>query len=107
VQIVRSQRVIAELLATVFTVRDYIVVGIAVVVAATLLVAVLVFYLSLRLRSGERFTLARIGASRWQVGALMATEIVSVLLLSALFAAVLTLVTREFGMALLEGVLLS
>ena len=56
VLIVRSQRVIAELLDTVFTVRDYVVVGIVVVAFATALVALLVFYLSLRLRRGERLS---------------------------------------------------
>ena len=49
-------------------------VGVAVVAVATATVALLVFYLSLRLRKRERHTLARIGASRVQVQALMATE---------------------------------
>lgn len=105
-QIVRSQRVISELLATVFTVRDYIFVGIAVVAAATTIIALLVFFLSLRLRQGERFTLARIGASRGQVLALMATEIVSVMLVSALFTGVLILATERYGIQLLQQLLL-
>jgi putative ABC transport system permease protein len=106
VQIVRSQRVIGELLDTLFTVRDYIVVGIAIVALATATVALLVFYLSLRLRKGERFTLARIGASRWQIQTLMAAEVVFVLLLSAVLSALLIALTRQYGMALLQQLLM-
>jgi putative ABC transport system permease protein len=107
VQIVRSRRVIAELLDTVFTVRDYIFVGIAAVAMATAVVAMLVFYLSLRLRKAERYTLARIGASRLQIHALMATEVVTVLFLSALFATALVVLTRHYGIALMQQLLLN
>jgi putative ABC transport system permease protein len=107
VQIVRSRRVIGELLDTLFTVRDYIVVGIAIVAVATATVALLVFYLSLQLRQGERFTLARIGASRMQVQALMATEVICVLLLSTCLSAVLIILTRQYGMAVLQQLLLT
>lgn len=106
-QIVRSTRVIGELLDTLFTVRDYIVVGIAIVAIATATIAVLVFFLSLRLRQGERFTLARIGASRWQIHLLMATEIITVVLLSSFFAGLLILVTQQFGIQLLQQLLLT
>jgi putative ABC transport system permease protein len=104
--IVRSQRVIAELLDTVFTVRDYVVVGIVVVALATAVVAMLVFYLSLRLRKGERYTLERIGAGRAQILFLMAVEISFVLLLSAALTALLVSLTERYGMALLQGLLL-
>jgi len=106
-QIVRSQKTISELLDTVFTVRDYIVVGIALVAIATAIVAVLVFYLSLRLRKGERHTLSRIGASQLQVQALMATEIITVLLLSALLSGLLVVITRQYGMMLIQQLLLN
>ncbi len=106
-QIVRSQRVVGELLDTVFTVRDTIVVGIAVVALATATIALLVFYLSLRLRRGERFTLARIGASRLQIQALMATEVIAVLSMSAVLSAVLIALTQRYGMALLQQFLLT
>ncbi len=104
--IVRSQRVIAELLDTVFTVRDYIVVGVVVVALATAIVALLVFSLSLRLRKGERYTLERIGASRAQIRFLMATEIIFVLMLSAVLTAVLVVLTERYGVALMQGLLL-
>lgn len=107
VQIVRSSRVIGELLDTVFSVRDYIVVGIAIVAVATATIAILVFYLSLQLRRGERFTLARIGASRLQVQTLMATEVIFVLLLSVLLSSALIALTQRYGMALLQQILLT
>lgn len=103
----RSRKVIGELLDTVFTVRDYIVVGVALVAAATAIVAVLVFYLSLRLRQGERHTLSRIGASQLQVQALMATEIITVLLLSAVLSTVLVIITRQYGINLIQQLLLN
>jgi putative ABC transport system permease protein len=105
VQIVRSQRVIDELLNTVFTVRDYIVVGIAMIAIATAIVASLVFYLSLQSRRGERYTLARIGASQLQVQSLMATEIITVLLLSAVLTSLLVIVTRHYGITLMQELL--
>jgi len=107
VQIVRSQRVIGELLNTVFTVRDYIVVGVALVAIATAIVALLVFYLSLQSRDGERYTLARIGAGRFQVRVLMAAEIVTVLVVSAVLTSLLVLATRRYGMALMQELLLT
>ena len=107
VQIVRSQRVVSELLDTVFTVRDYIVVGIALVAIATGTVALLVFYLSLRLRRGERFTLARIGASNLQIQILMATEVLVVALISLVLASLLMLLTRQFGLALMQQLLVT
>ena len=106
VQIVRSHRVIAELLDTVFTVRDYIVVGIALIAIATAIVALLVFYLSLRLRKGERYTLARIGASSLQVYTLMATEIIAVLLLSSVLSAILMVITNHYGITLMQQLLM-
>jgi len=106
VQIVRSHRVIAELLDTVFTVRDYIVVGIALIAIATASVALLVFYLSLRLRKGERYTLARIGASSLQVYTLMATEIIAVLLLSSVLSAILMVITNHYGITLMQQLLM-
>ena len=107
VQIVRSRRVISELLETVFTVRDYIVVAIGIVAVATVIVAILVFYLSLQLRQGERFTLARIGASRLQIYGLMAAEVICVLLFSALFSTLLILLTRHYGMTVLQQLLIT
>ena len=87
--------------------RDYVGVGSALEAVATGTVAILVFYLSLRLRRGERFTLARIGASRLQIVTLMATEVVVVLSLSLVLSLLLTLLTQQFGLSLMHQLLLS
>ena len=107
IQIVRSRKVIGELLDTVFTVRDYIVAGIYIIAFSTAAIALLVFYLSLQLRQAERFTLSHIGAGRMQIYYLMATEVITVLLISAGLSAVLTLGTQHFGIQLLQSLLLT
>ena len=81
--------------------------GIAVVAAATATIALLVFFLSLRLRQGERFTLARIGASQLQIIGLMATEVIAVVLLSAVLSTLLIVATEQYGMQLLQQLLLN
>lgn len=64
-------------------------------------------YLPLRLRRGERLTLARIGASQTKIQGVMATEIVVVIAMSVLLSALLTLLTHQFGLALMQQLLLS
>ncbi|MGF1759519.1 hypothetical protein L4D76_16550 [Photobacterium sagamiensis] len=101
-QIVRSQIVMQELLDTVFTVRNYVVIAVTVIGGATLLVAALVFMLSMRLRRNEVESLTRIGASRGQLTVLLAAEIVVVIVASALLAAVLVVCSQQFGVVLLQ-----
>jgi putative ABC transport system permease protein len=105
-QILRAPRVIDGLMETLFQVRSYVIGGISLIAIATGLVAILVFNLSLQLRQGERQTLAKIGASRWQIGTLMAAELLVVLVASLLLAGLLILLTREYGMLLLQHLLL-
>jgi putative ABC transport system permease protein len=105
-QILRAPRVISGLMETLFQVRSYVIGGIGLIAIATALVAVLVFNLSLQLRHSERQTLAKIGASRWQIGTLMAAELLAVLVASLLLAGLLMLLTREYGMLLLQQLLL-
>jgi len=97
VQIVRPVSVMDELLATVLTVQKFVVAGAAILGLATLATASLVFWLSLRLRRREIETLFKIGGSRLSVGAVMASEIVAVLVTGFLLAGGLTLLTRAFG----------
>jgi ABC-type antimicrobial peptide transport system permease subunit len=58
--------------------------------------------LSQQLRKGEFQTLLRIGASRSYVSVLIASEIGFVFFISALLAAVLTLITRYYAMQMLQ-----
>ena len=96
-QIVRPDEVMGELLNTILTVESFIVAGAVLVGIATAATVALVFMLSLRLRRRERDTMYKIGGSRAVVGFVMASEIVAVLVLSIAIAAVLTLLTSEFG----------
>ena len=97
VQIVRPATVMDELLDTILTVQRFVIAGAVIVGLATLASAVLVFMLSLRLRRREIETLFKIGGSRLSVAAIMASEIVVVLLSGVVLASVLTGVTSQFG----------
>ena len=69
---------------------------------STLMTAVLVFMLSLRLRKREIETMHRIGgAKHWVIG-LLGTEIAVVLLLGVGLAGVLTLLVSRFGEQLIR-----
>ena len=63
VLVVRPAEVMDELLATVFTVRQYVLAAVALVGIATLATIALVFMLSIRLRRAEIRTMTRIGAA--------------------------------------------
>jgi len=96
-QIVRPTDVIAELLGTVFTVRQFVVFAVAVVGIATRATTILVFLLSLRLRRRERLTLFKIGAARPAVNAILLAEVIGVIVVSGVLATGLTLATRAYG----------
>jgi putative ABC transport system permease protein len=102
-QIVRPTEVMDELLATILTIRSFVVAGLVVVGAATLATAVLVFSLSLRLRRREIDTLVKIGGSRARVAGVLVTEIVAVLVTAGFAATSLTLLTRLYGPTLVRA----
>ena len=93
VQIVRPKHVIDDLLRTVLTVRQYVLVAVAIVAMATMAGMALVFLLSLQLRRREMETIAKIGGTRTRLVALVATEVLGVIAISAFFAVLLSLVT--------------
>jgi putative ABC transport system permease protein len=88
-QLIRPRAVIEELLATVFTVQAFVLLIFSLVGVATLITAVLVFILSIRLRAREFLTLQRMGAARSSVFVMMGSETVFVLLISVLITVVL------------------
>lgn len=101
-QLVVPGKVLDDLLATVFAVQNYVILGLAILSLATVAVITLVFLLSQQLRKGEFQTLLRIGASRGYIAVLVASEIGFVFLISALLATALTLVTRFYAMQILQ-----
>jgi putative ABC transport system permease protein len=96
-QIVVPARVMDELLDTILTVQQYVVAAVMVIGASTLMTAVLVFMLSLRLRKREIEAMHRIGGSRTRVVGLLCSEVVIVLLAGVTCATVLIGVAGQFG----------
>jgi putative ABC transport system permease protein len=104
-QLVVPGNVLDDLLETVFTVQNYVILGLAILSLATVAVVTLVFLLSQQLRIGEFRTLLRIGASRSYVWMLVISEIGFVFVISAMLAAALTFVTRHYAMQFLQTIL--
>jgi putative ABC transport system permease protein len=104
-QVVRPVTVMDELLGTILTVQTFVTAGAVIVGLATLATAALVFMLSLRLRRREIETMFKIGGSRLNVGALMTSEIVAVLLSGVILAAGLTFLTSQFGSAAIRALI--
>jgi putative ABC transport system permease protein len=104
-QLIVPSSVLNDLLDTVFTVQNYVILGLAMLSLATIAVITLVFLLSQQLRKGEFHTLSRIGASKGFISTLIASEIAFVLAGSLLFAASLTLVVRYYALQILQSFL--
>ena len=106
-QIINPAEVITALLSTVFTVQQFVIAAVAVVGGATVMLAILVFLLSLRLRQRERLTLFKIGGSRGVIAGVMAAEVLTVLIASLLIATVLTALVGAYGTDLIRVFLVS
>jgi putative ABC transport system permease protein len=106
-QIIRPDTVINALLETIFTVQQYVIAAVSVVGGATVMLAILVFMLSLRLRKRERLTLFKIGGSKGVIAGVMAAEVLTVLFASLIFAAALTALIAAYGTDLIRVFLLA
>lgn len=106
-QVVRPDEVIDDLIETIFTVQDYVVVAVLFVGGATIATTVLVFLLSIRLRKREIETLIKIGASRLTVASVLWLEVGLVIAASLLLAAVLTSICSFYAPEALRGLILS
>ena len=104
-QLVAPGKVLDDLLETVFTVQNYVILGLAILSLATVAVITLVFLLGQQLRKGEFHTLSRIGASRGYISVLIASEIGFIFCISAVLATGLTWVTRQYSVQLLQTLL--
>jgi len=101
-QLVVPSAVLNDLLDTVFTVQNYVILGLAMLGLATVAVIMLVFLLSQQLRRGEFHTLSRIGASRSYIGLLLASELAFVFTGSLLLAALLIFVMKQYALQILQ-----
>ena len=102
VQMLVPLRVINNLLDTVFSVRDFVVLGSIGVLIATAAIATLVFVLSIRLREREIATIRKIGGPRRRVSAILLTEILLVVCGAVLITAGMTLAVSRFGGVLIH-----
>lgn len=101
VQMLVPLRIISNLLETVFSVRDFIVLGSIVVAIAAAAITALVFVLSIRLRRREIETIRKIGGPRRRLWAILFTEISMVVCGAVIIAAGMTV-----GVSRLGGVLI-
>lgn len=91
-QLVRPDDVMANLFATVFQIRDFVIAALVAVGAMAAVIAALVFLLSNRLRAREFESLAQIGADPGSVRMLVAFEAVFVVIASVILATLLVAV---------------
>ncbi len=106
-QIIEPLSVIDELLGTVVSIQQFVVAAVIIVSLATVATAALVFMLSLRLRRREIDTMFKIGASRSRVTGTLASEVIVVLALAILLAAVMTALTSQYGTDIIDNLILS
>ena len=107
VRLIRPEGVMDDLLATVLTVRQYVLAAVLVVGLATLATIILVFVLSARLRRNEILTMTRIGATPGRVFSILATEVILVLVTSLIMAGLLTGLAAVFGEELFRMLLIT
>lgn len=103
VQMIVPEKVMEELLDTVVSVRNLVLLAAIAIGLATLIIAALVFTLSIRLRQGELHTMRRIGASRNAIAQIIGFEIVIILMLSVGIAIIMSLALEHYGVYLMES----
>lgn len=105
VQLVLPEEVIEELVDTVISVRDLLLLAALSIGVATLLVTTLVFLLSIQLRKREIATMKSIGAAHGVVRGVLLAEILMVIGFSLLLAGLYILLLQHLGIPLLENYL--
>jgi putative ABC transport system permease protein len=97
VQMIVPSAVVQELLDTMFSVRDWVVLGSLAVGVATAMTAALVFALSIRVRRREIETIQKIGGGRQRLATILGAEILFVIVTAVVIAGALTAVVSRFG----------
>jgi putative ABC transport system permease protein len=96
------REVVDDLVETMFSVRNVMLLVSLGLGLATIATAALVFALSVRLRRREIETMRKIGAPGRRVRSILATEVLIVVATSVAVAALLTVAASRFGGALLQ-----
>ncbi len=102
VQMLVPSDVVREVLETMFSVRNYVILGTIGVGVATLMTASLVFLLSIRLRRREIETIRKIGGSSRRLTGMLASEILLVMFGGVVIAGALTIGASRFGYLLIR-----
>ena len=97
VQMIVPSEVVDELVDTMFSVRDWVLLGSLAVGAATAMTAALVFALSIRVRRREIETIQKIGGGRQRLVTILGAEVVAVIAAAVVIAGALTAVLSRFG----------
>ncbi len=95
-QIVKPEKVIRNLLASIFKIKHFLDAVFILVAISTVLLLGLVIMLSLRLRQKEIDTMYKIGSSRFKISELLAFEILIVLFISFCISGTLITITSNY-----------
>ncbi len=101
-QMVVPEEVIADLMGTLFSVRDLLMLAAISIGLATLVIVALVFALSIRLRAGEISTMRRIGGAESRIRQMLGLEIGIIAGFSILLAGTYTFLLSNFGLRFIE-----
>lgn len=99
--------IIGKLLETIFSVRQYILIGAFLMVLSAGAMGILVFMLSQQLRAHELVVMKKIGAAKGFVVGMVTCEIVIVLMSGVLLGMTLTLLSERYGLAFLQSMIVS
>jgi len=99
--------IIGKLLETVFSVRQYVLIGAFLMVLSAGAMSVLVFMLSQQLRAHELVAMKKIGAAKSFVVGMVTCEIVMVLVSGVLLGMILTLLSEKYGLVFLQSIIVS
>ena len=105
-QAIRPAAVMDDLLSTILKVRSFMIAGSLLVSVSTIVTAILVFLLSLRLRRREIETLKKIGSSPLRIGVIVTWEILMVVAISGAAAAACTLFVMRYSQNLIQWFIL-
>ncbi|GAA4311450.1 FtsX-like permease family protein [Pontixanthobacter gangjinensis] len=101
-QMLVPAEVIAQLVDTMISVRDLLILAGVIIGIACLAILAFVFALSIKLRKAELTTMKHIGAARNFIGSVLSLEIGIVLISAIIISGLLTLLMGNFGIPLIE-----
>lgn len=105
IQILKPSNVIADLISTVVSVKNLLILAAAVIGLATFFILYLVFALSIQLRKPEIQTLKWIGGDFKRIDLILSIEIAITLIISILLSFIFTITLKSIGLNMIESFL--